>query len=696
MPAKQRKARSAKRELRLTTPPLGAPKPNGFSRWSNSRTISIAGIVLLCLLAVTAYGNALGNGFVWDDHQQVVMNSSLQPDAPFSHLFAANIWGLTRKGAGEQANYYRPLQMVAYRLTADLFGFDSRAFHAVNLAFHVIVVLLVLSLFYILTGSKGLAFAAAALFAVHPVHAEPVDWIAGLPDIACTAFFVLAFLLFFLSRDSSAPPHSSGLPRRVRLPLLAASYSAFAIALLWKESAIALPIIVAMYVLYVSDDNVLARRISQALKVSLPYWGILGLYFLLRLRVLGFLVTRQRNWILTPLEFVLTTLNLISAYCWKLLAPIRLNAYYVFSPVRSIADPRAIAAVLLIVIAAGAVIYGMRRAPLASFVALWVFITLIPVLDMYAVGRNVFAERYLYMPSVGFCLLVALAASWVGRRISVRLRAPVAGFSLAAVLLLFTVETRARNAVWKDDLTLFTHTLESSPTAPFVHNMVAAQQPNSAAGQASAEAHYQNAAILAKSETPPDRLELAIAEEGLAMTYAARGDFDRALSALAQVRAVDPRDPEVDGEEGLILTQAGRWTEAEAALRRAVVINPHDANVLNSLGLIAWQHGGHLEQAVAYFSRALQVHTEADDFNASLHSNLGAVYGQQNRFSEALEQFRIALQISPRDPEYLTNLATAFAALNRLDDARRAAQTALSVAPDYGPAHVLLQQIGTK
>ncbi|HEY6384890.1 MAG TPA: tetratricopeptide repeat protein [Candidatus Acidoferrum sp.] len=172
---------------------------------------------------------------------------------------------------------------------------------------------------------------------------------------------------------------------------------------------------------------------------------------------------------------------------------------------------------------------------------------------------------------------------------------------LAAVLLLFAAWTIARNAVWKDDSALFTRTLETSPSAPFAQDMVAAVQPNNATGQSSAESHYLTAISLAERATPPDRLELAIAGEGLASIYAARGEYDRALRALAQVRLADPKDPQVDGEERLILAQAGRWTEAEAALRRAVVISPNDANVLNALGLIAWRHDGHLDEAASIF-----------------------------------------------------------------------------------------------
>jgi Flp pilus assembly protein TadD len=77
-----------------------------------------------------------------------------------------------------------------------------------------------------------------------------------------------------------------------------------------------------------------------------------------------------------------------------------------------------------------------------------------------------------------------------------------------------------------------------------------------------------------------------------------------------------------------------------------------------------------------------------------LHSNLGAIYGQQGRFSDAIAEFKIAVQITPNDPEYLTNLGTAYAAVGRIGEARRELQAAIAAAPDYNPARVALQQIG--
>jgi hypothetical protein len=198
MKANKKRGRSTKPNSRLTAAPTTATEQPPFFKMPTTRLTAVALATLLCILAITAYANSTSNGFVWDDHEQVVMNASLRPGAPFLDLVTPNIWGFARAGVREHINYYRPLQMVTYRLTAHVFGLDASAFHAVNLAFHVIAVLLAFALFYTLTGRLGLAFAAAALFAVHPIHSEAVNWIAALPDIGCTGFLLLAFLFFVL------------------------------------------------------------------------------------------------------------------------------------------------------------------------------------------------------------------------------------------------------------------------------------------------------------------------------------------------------------------------------------------------------------------------------------------------------------------------------------------------------------------
>src|SRR5882757_6136274 len=356
MKANDKRGRFAKENLRLKAAPTDVAKQHTLL--APTRMTAVIAAVLLCVLAVAAYANSINNGFVWDDHEQVVMNSSLRPGAPFLRLATTSVWGATRAEARERSNYYRPLQLVTYHLTANVFGFDARAFHSVNLTFHVIVILVAFAAFYALTSRMGLAFSAAALLAVHPIHTEAVDWIAALPDIGCTASFLLAFLFFVLACRQIPQPQPIKPWRRVHLFFLAVSCTAFVAALLWKESAVVFPLIVMAYVFCLGEDAGPASRARDALKLSFPYWCILGFYCLLRLSVLGFIAIRQRNWILSHFEFSLTELNLVSTYCWKLLVPIHFNAFYVFVPVRTLQDPRAITAILFLIISSAAIVYG--------------------------------------------------------------------------------------------------------------------------------------------------------------------------------------------------------------------------------------------------------------------------------------------------------------------------------------------------
>ncbi len=449
---------------------------------------------------------------------------------------------------------------------------------------------------------------------------------------------------------------------------------------------------VAAYALCLEPGDI-RGRLRLSVKLSLPYWCVLFGYLALRIRTLGFLTMRQRNWELTPVQVGLSVFHLVALYWLKLIAPIHLNAYYVFSPVRSILDIRAMSSILLVSLACFAIWYGLRRTSLAAFAALWVFITLLPVMSIYALGRNVFAERYLYLPSVGFCLLAAVIVASITQRLPKTIQRPLCALLLIAVVVWFSWETFARNPDWHDDATLFRKTLEYSSDAPFVHFMVAATGNDDSAASQTAESHYLRAIDLAQSENPPDLLDLARSYQGLASLYADKGQDAHALQVLHQWREVVPNDPQLDAEEGLILIKSGQWREAEPLLTRAFAARPHDENVLNALGLLEWEHKRHLNEAVKLFTGALAIHTVRDNFQASLHNNLGGVYGDLQQFPLAVEQFESAIAITPDDPEYHTNLAAALAEMNRYQEAAAELSLALRIAPDYPPARALLERL---
>jgi Flp pilus assembly protein TadD len=624
--------------------------------------------VALCVLVLGAYGNSVSNGFVWDDHRQIVMNPAVHAGAPLVPLIATDA-RFPNFDAANQTTVYRPLQMLTYRGIMALFGAKALAFHLCSVAFALAGALAGLWLFWLLMRSLPMAFAAAALFAVYPVHTEAVDWIAALPDLGCGLFFLLGFALYLVGRK----------------PM---SLVAFAVALLWKETAVVFPLLLAGYVLLQPS----ATPLRDCVKGSAWYWAILAVYLSVREYVLGALAHSPRTWMLDPLQFVLSVGHLLLSYWLKLALPIGLNAYSVFHPIRSVGDPRVLLTVLFVGCLA-ATVYLLRRMGLALFAIAWVMLTLLPALDLNALGRNAFTERYLYLPSAGFSLLVVLGADWLVGLLPAKIRRSAGAVALVGVLIAFTVETVSRNADWKDDASLFTATLPLAMDSPFVHLMVASLQSDQPSEESFAEHNYQQAIELAKQETPPDHLDAVVAYQGLASVYSDRGEFDQALAEMEQARALAPNNPDADGEEGIILAHAGRGKEAEPLLERAQEQQPHNENILSALGLVARDDLHDLPRAASLFSEVLAVHTEADEFNASAHNNLGAVYGDEENYSAAIEQFRLATQIAPDDPEFHMNLASSLAATGRFSEARAQAQIAVQLAPNDAGANDLLARL---
>ncbi len=167
------------------------------SRWSDTTRM-----VLLFLLAVLPYLNTLRNGFVYDDESQVLHNPYIRDFGHLREIFTTEV--LSYQGIGSAPNYYRPLMNFGYLLCFRLFGPKAYGFHLVNLLLHGLVVVLLFAVTKRMFRNSTVAFVAAGLFALHPIHTESVDWIAAVTDLELTFFYLLTFRLY-LGLDRAKP-----------------------------------------------------------------------------------------------------------------------------------------------------------------------------------------------------------------------------------------------------------------------------------------------------------------------------------------------------------------------------------------------------------------------------------------------------------------------------------------------------------
>jgi len=638
-----------------------AHAPLASVRWPNS---DAALLLLLLLLATLPYLNTLANGFVYDDFPQVVENPYVRSFRYLREIFGTTVWSF--QGAQGITNYYRPLMTFGYLVCYQIFGFLPFGFHLANVVLHAATVCALFWLSRQLFRDTLAAFVAAALFALHPVHTESVAWIAGVTDVELTLFYVLAFWFFLRvgERTSSA------------LGLRLAMTGAFVLALLSKEQALTLPMLATVYEHFYRDDR---RETSVREKLSRygALWLLAAAYLILRARFLGGLAPVLQRPGLSWYEAILSAAALVGQYPGKLLWPVRLCAFHVFHASRSPLDPGVLAGFAALVCCTALFVLLWKRARGASFALLWLLLTLAPVLNARWMAANVFAERYLYLPSVGFCWLVGLGAArvWSSATPPAAFWRAAVGIALGGVAALFVLRSVTRNRDWHDELVFCTRTLECAPDAYLIRTNLGKVYWDRADTRRAEEewlealrlgpenvATLNNLGVLrTRQKRYAEAIEYlqkaiavkpayAVAFVSLGTTYAEMGDREQAEAAYRRAIALAPLSSEAHNYLGKLLLDAGRLAEAEEQFLRAAEINP-SAETYVRLGDI-YLHWGTADRAERAFARA----AELDPFDSHAHFGLAALYAARGRSADAVREYEAGLKTDPANAESLAAL----------------------------------------
>lgn len=625
-------------------------------------------VALLILCATLPYLNTLFNGFVYDDNRQVLDNPYLKSFHYLPKVFGTTVWSFV--GAQGVSNYYRPMMTLGYLFCYQVFGPLSYGFHLVNVCLNAGVVCLVFVVARRMFRDRAVAFVAASLFALHPIHTEAVSWIAAVTDLDVTFFYLLTFWLFL----NVARPEGKRSPW-IELSMVAS----FALTIFSKEQSLTLPLVAMVYEHCYRDDRSQTTWRQKAGRYGL-LWLMDGAYVLFRVRYFGAFAPQIQMSRLGWYPSILSALVLVGQYAGKLLWPWELCAYYVFHKGASLLDPRVIMGLGVLLACAAVFLALWRRSRIASFGFVWFFATLAPVLDVRFLAGNVFAERYLYLPSVGFGWL----AGWAGMRLwrdvfknrpFVR-RAFVAAAGLVAVL--FAARVVARNRVWHDDRTLYTHTLKVSPDAIHIRENLGVVDWDHG-NLEGAEKQWR----MALQINPNDPIAL----NNLGLVYAKRKQYEEAEHYFRQaiLRKPDYTDPHLNlGSMDLDLE---KYEAAEWQLRAAVALSPLIPSCHNKLGKLYLEEGRHAE-AEREFSRSV-----AADPNFEGYDGLGDVYLKEGKSAEAQQAFASAVALNPFDAQAHFGLAGIAASSGRRAEALKEYAEGLETDPNNPAAKIAVQML---
>jgi len=606
--------------------------------------------MVLAGVSLALYADALRNGFVTDDTLQLQGNPLVTSYEYIPRLFATNVWSFVQPTVN---NYYRPLQMLFYMGEYYLFGFHPLPFHLVNVLVNIAAVFAAYFLVRELAGEK-LALWAALFFAFQPIHVEVVVWIAALPELLCALCYFTAMRFYHLARTGVRPRRNHGI-----------AIAVFFCGLFCKETMLAFPGVLLAYEFFYRRESL--RAICLEFRRFLPYLCALGIYVAIRLRVLGSFAPLSANF--TRRQTFLTVPVLFCQYVLKLLWPVNMNYHYDFTPQNTLGWTF-IGSVALTGVLTVAMFRLRKPQPLLAFALAWFFTTIAPVLSISHVSANVFAERYLYIPSLGFCILAGWAWLKVMDGASRRMAFSVAYPALALVLIFCTVLIVRRIPDWRSDLHFFEKSALQSPDSAVVQSAlgiayyeegqydlaIAPFERSLALEPASSAAHlYLAVTLSALGDSQGANTHLLQAEKLrktddapwplYAQIYANLKQWDRAIECDRKEIEIEPRNPALYTGLGEALQQNGQTQESIAAFRKAIQLEPGFLDASINLAITLAEEGD-TDEAIDLLVSALRYHRDGPHVDAAWF-NLGNVYAHKRDWNAAAAAYEHALDLNP-------------------------------------------------
>lgn len=527
---------------------------------------AVAGLALL-LLTLSAYGPALGAGFIWDDDYYVEGNQLLRST---DGLY--RIW----RDPSATPQYY-PLVFTSFWVEYHLWGLAPSGYHLGNILLHGLNAVLLWRLLRRLAVPG--AWLAAAVFALHPVHVESVAWITERKN-TLSAFFYLAALAAYLR---FCPPEAPAAPYR-RWQWYFLALALFVAALLSKTVTCSLP--AAVLVILWWKRGRLARRDIAALA---PFFAVgIGLGLTTAWLEKHHVGAAGVDWALSPVARLLVAGRAPWFYAGKLVWPARLIFIYPKwridpSAAWQVAFPVAAASVVLALWAARR---RIGRGPLAAVLLFGG--TLAPALgffDVYPFRYSYVADHFQYLASTALIALLTAAMTGAGRCLASGMRRTAA----ALILVVLAFLTWRQTLAYKDLQTLWQDTLTKDPDCWMAHlNLGQILQKRQDLPGA---IHYYERGLQLHGLEPRGHYNLATVLTAAGRNDEAEENYRKALDQL-------PDFQEAYRGLGTALLVRGKLDEAARALGEAVRLDQEDAVAWANLEA-AYAEAKHFEQAAA-------------------------------------------------------------------------------------------------
>ncbi|MDD5194265.1 MAG: tetratricopeptide repeat protein [Candidatus Omnitrophica bacterium] len=609
----------------------------------------ILSCILLVLISFVVFSNTLDNAFIWDDKSLIVENKYIQSLKSIPFLFSLQYW---KDYAPDSRGAYRPVREVTLVLDYFFWRLNPRGYHLTNLILHsanVIFVYLVALALLSLAGNVqrkeeagrfnwswflAIPFMSAALFATHPIHTESVTWIKNRSDLLTLGFFLLAFL-FFMRFSLSRNAVEYGV-----------SIFCYILALFSKEAALMIPFIFMLYGFLFLRRSKRPRFVFSVI----PFFIVGGLFFIFERALASGGTLPAEGAPINSYSHILAVVKTIGYYTKLLILPTHLSVDRLFNIPQSIREPGVTSSIFLIGIVMLLMLRLFRASRLAVFSLFWIFLTILPVSNIIFFQGRPIAEQRLYIPSFGFCFLLAaslqkLSLTSGNRPPLQRILRKIVIISFIALLTLYSYTTVRRNLDWKDPITFWQTAIKNSPGSYRVRYNLGNEYFHNGKFE-KARVSYQDAIAL-----KPDYF-LAYFNLGIVNQFT--GKTEDALSALNKASIISP-SAEVQLNLGAVYKQRGELDKAFECFRKAIEINPNFAIAYDRLGTI-YYISGDKENALRFYKEAIG----RNPYYAEAYNNLGVVLLELGRPKEAAAAYKRSIALNPAYARAYYNLGLVY------------------------------------
>lgn len=596
-------------------------------------------IFLLLVLAVgVTYANAVNVDFTYDDYAFVYNNEAIRSFGPLSKFL------LSPNAFAQPANdhVYRPLASFSFAVNYAVNGLEPSGYHIANLLFHTLNAFLVFLLLRRLGFGDGPSCAGALIFAIHPVHTEAVTWISGRGNVLFLFFFLISYLLYVRIGAVSGDDGSEAEKSKSRNVLLVCgSLAAYALSLLAKEMALPLPVLLFGHDIYFNREWD-RRRWLKRFGLYALFVLVAVAYVLLRTHVLGKIGQVSYHGGSAYVTF-LAMLQAAVIYVRLLFVPVGLSLMRHFQPSYSLFEASVFPSFCLVVVGMVAGVITFRRRIYFSFSVFWFAVAMLPVSNIIPVNALV-ADRFLYGPSIGFCILIAAWVATATKSSQGKRMLAVTGVSVAAFF--FMALSMARNNDWKDSIALWTKATEVSPTSHVAFN-------------------------------------------NLGLEYMKRSRIPEAIDALNEAVRIKDDFPEPHANLGICYTEIGDIGMAIRHYEKALSIPDREIPVeIRSRLANLCERRGRIERAIEEYEAAIREEPEL----LEAHRRLANIYKMFD-IPKAIEHFKTVVTLAPNDFAAYYELGLLYYGQEDFSSAKKAIQQHLALNPQNQSARRLLEEI---